>query len=491
MQTVLSDEQRTLANAPQPWGASLRGSAKSGEIVYATAGKIWHLSLSTGMTREIPLELPPAEVASHPMFLPEGADFVFTSGAAATETRALYRGSLKGGKPVRLIDTPFQVQYARHPHNGQWYMFYSKSGVPRLLTAPVDPATGAQSGDEVQLVDAVGTNSSTTRRVAAQVSDNGRIIFRRNLTAAPIYRIRWHAPDGSVLASLGDKLASNEILLSPDERQVAVVAGFPQKGVLLFDARSGNSQRLSAVSGNVGQGLAWSRDSKMIYYQVAQADGSWHIVRHATSGSSEAETIGTSGVPLTLMDISPDGEHLLFGPSQNAGESYLRMTTRPAPGTVSKPELWMSFGSGVSAVRAQARFTPDGKFVFAPLGNLGARFVPWTPNSPVGVVQSGNVTMPLAGIFFSADGRRLCGVDRLREGLVCHSVSPGPNGIPILGPPALLFASGVPQVSGYGKIGTITKDGRVLLLSTDEPEEVSMQFLSDWTMLLPAANSKK
>ena len=39
----------------------------------------------------------------------------------------------------------------------------------------------------------------------------------------------------------------------------------------------------------------------------------------------------------------------------------------------------------------------------------------------------------------------------------------------------------------FGKIGTIAKDGRVLLLSTDEAEEVGMQFLSDWSVLLPAA----
>jgi len=491
MQAVTSDELRTLADAPQPWGASWRGSAKSGEILYATAGKIWYLNIANGTTREIPLELPSGEVASHPMFLPEGADFVFTSGAAASESRALYRGSLKGGAPVRIIDTPFQVQYARHPHNGQWYMFYSTSGVPRLLAAPVDPATGTQTGEIVQLVDAVGTNSFTTRRIAVQVSENGRIVFRRNLTAAPIYRIRWHAADGSVLATLGDKLASNEILLSPDEQQVAAVAGFPLKGVFLFDARSGNSRRLSAPTVNVGQGVVWSRDSKMIYYQVAHANGSSNIVRHATDGSSEPETIGTSPVPLTLMDISPDGEHLLFGPSQNAGEVYLHLSTRPTAGQVSKPEVWMTFASRISIVRTQARFTPDGKFVFVPLENAGGRFVPWTPDRPAGVIQSGNVTMPLAGIFFSADGRRLCGADRLRDALVCHSVSPGPGGTPVLGPPALLFASGAPQSSGFGKIGTIAKDGRVLLLSTDEPEEVSMQFLSDWTALLPAANSKK
>jgi hypothetical protein len=43
----------------------------------------------------------------------------------------------------------------------------------------------------------------------------------------------------------------------------------------------------------------------------------------------------------------------------------------------------------------------------------------------------------------------------------------------------------MPFLSTYSHIGSIARDGRILLLSTDEPEEIEWQFLSDWTMLLP------
>ena len=55
------------------------------------------------------------------------------------------------------------------------------------------------------------------------------------------------------------------------------------------------------------------------------------------------------------------------------------------------------------------------------------------------------------------------------------------------GPPATLLSPGVPQLSAYSNIGTIANDGRILLLSTDEPEEIEWQLLSNWTMLLPGA----
>jgi hypothetical protein len=100
-------------------------------------------------------------------------------------------------------------------------------------------------------------------------------------------------------------------------------------------------------------------------------------------------------------------------------------------------------------------------------------------------VLSGSVTFPLSGPFFSADGRTLCGSDRERVAIICRSVTPVSGRPPALGPPMLLFSSVMPQSSAYGNIGSMAKDGRILLLSTDEPEEVGMQFLSDWTLLLP------
>jgi hypothetical protein len=66
--------------------------------------------------------------------------------------RTLYRTSLQGGAPVRLMATPFLVHFARHPRTGNWYLFYSVVGVQKLMSAPVDAVTGQISGEPVQLV---------------------------------------------------------------------------------------------------------------------------------------------------------------------------------------------------------------------------------------------------------------------------------------------------------------------------------------------------
>jgi WD40 repeat protein len=289
-----------------------------------------------------------------------------------------------------------------------------------------------------------------------------------------------------VLVSLGDQLAGNEILLSPDESQVAAITGYPRRSVSIFDARTGDARRLTSASEAVGQGLAWSRDGRTLYYQIEQLGGKWSIVRHSADGSTRPEMIGHTDFAITLMDISPDGGYLIFGPSQTAGSSYSRLRTTGGA-TDSKPELWVSFGPDFRPRGGQGRFTADGKFVFAPGGQSEGHFIPWLPDQPAVTVNAGTVTFPLSGPFFSADGRRLCGVHRERGSVVCRTVTAAPGRAPALGPPVTLFTAGLPQLSAYSKIGTIAKDGRVLLLSTDEPEEIGTQFLSDWTALLPTA----
>ncbi|MBI4906853.1 MAG: protein kinase [Acidobacteria bacterium] len=477
---VATSEVREVATAPEPGGAAWRGSLRSGEIVFVSSAKLHHLNLATGASRELLIRLPPGHVILNPTLLPAGSDFVFTAGPPA-ERKTLYRGSVKGGSPVELMRLGLRVQFARHPQSGQWHMFYTPEESPRLMAVAVDPVTGQKIGEPVQLVDGVGAYFPQ-RRPTFEVSENGRLVFRRNFMAAPVFRIRWHAMDGTVLATLADRIASNEILLSPDEKQVAAITGYPRKGVTLYDARSGNSRRLTGPWDNVGQGLAWTPDSRMLYYQAEQADGSWQTVRHPIEGVSRPEPVGRSEAPLTLMEISRDGRYLLFGPSQIAGTSLLVLSTS-GTGT-SRPETWLATRSEPFP-GPKARFTPDGNWLLVPLGGAMARFVPWRPEPQAEPATGGAFNFYLAGPFFSHDGRKLCGVPRLKDAIVCHSVQLAPGRMPELGPPVVQFASVTAQMSGYGKIGTIARDGRMLLLSTDEPEELETQFLSDWTMLLP------
>jgi Tol biopolymer transport system component len=484
---LATQEVRVVAVAPEPGGASWRGTATGGDIVFISAGKLMHLSLSSGMVRVVPVVLPAGQVPLNPTFLPQGEDFVFTASFAERDTRTLYRASLRGGTPTSLLETPSGVQFALHPHTGKWFVFYSTSAFTKLMAVPVDPATGQPAGESVQILDGVGTFTET-RRYAAEFSPNGRIVFRRNFSAAPVFRIRWHAPDGRVLASLGDRIAANEILLSPDENHIAAITGYPRRSVTIFDARTGDSRRLTSASEHVGQGVAWSRDARTLYYQIEQPDGKWGIVRQNADGSTRPERIGRSDVTVTLMDISPDGAYLIFGPNQTSGSSYLRLLTASTAANAadSKPEVWASFGSDFRPRGGQGRFTPDGRFVFAPGNAIEASFIPWLPGQPAVTAAAGSVTFPLSGPFFSADGRRLCGIERERGSVVCRSVTAVPGQAPSLGLPSVLFTAALPQLSAYSKIGTIAKDGRILLLSTDEPEEVEMQFLSDCTALLPA-----
>jgi WD40 repeat protein len=266
---------------------------------------------------------------------------------------------------------------------------------------------------------------------------------------------------------------------------VAAITGFPRRSITIFNARTGDSRRLTNAAESVGYGVAWSPDGATLYYQIEQPNGKWAIVRHNSTGSTRPETIGHEDFAVTLMDISPDGKYLIFGPNPAGGSSYYRLATSGAANA--KLEVFATFGPNFRPRGAQGRFTPDGKYVFAAGLPSEGHFIPWLPTQPVVTIDAGTVAFRLYGQFFSRDGRRLCGVDRDRAAISCHSVTPVLGSPPALGPPAVLFSSGLPQFSTYGKVAAIAKDGRVLLLSTDEREEVEFQFLSDWTMLLPGA----
>ena len=78
-------------------------------------------------------------------------------------------------------------------------------------------------------------------------------------------------------------------------------------------------------------------------------------------------------------------------------------------------------------------------------------------------------------------------MDSERGGVTCHSVTAAPGGSPLLGPPSFQFGGVETLLGTYFNIGAIARDGRFLLISTDEREALEWQFLSDWTMLLPGA----
>ena len=486
VQSLRTEGIRCLASAPDPRGAAWRGTAASGDIVFASGAKLMRLDLSSGSVREVPVNFPAGQVPWRPTFLPQGGDLAVTAGPRGAGVRTLYRVSLPGGALTRLMETRFPVEFARHSQNGEWYMFYSSplttalATVTALMAVPVDPSTGQSSGTPVQLVDGVGTNRGL---MAAGTSQRGAILFRRHRYAAPVFRIRWHAPDGKVLASLGDKMPCSAIVLSPDESSVAAITGYPRTNILILDARSGDSRRLTTPADNVGQGLAWSPDGGKLYYQIERSDGTWDIVRQGSSGGTRPEVIGRIDFTGTLMDISPDGRYLILG-SRAANGSIYRLRTDGAAD--SKPEVWVSAGPVTPFVTQMARFTPDAKFVFSVEGRGEGRFIPWRPERPATTVDARAVTFSLTGPFFSRDGRRLCGLE-VPRGLTCHSVAAAPDGSLLLGPPSFQFGGVTTMVGSTTNVAAAASDGRFLLISTDEHEELDWQLLTDWTMLLPGS----
>ena len=142
---------RSVADAPNPLGASWRGGA-NGTILFASERKLHIVDLASGSVRDFPVSLQPGESLFQPVFLPEGDGFVFLK--TAGQGRDLFRANLGApdAPPQRLLSSRFRVAFARHPRTGGWYMFYNSIG-RTLVAAPINPKTGVPSAAPVKILE--------------------------------------------------------------------------------------------------------------------------------------------------------------------------------------------------------------------------------------------------------------------------------------------------------------------------------------------------
>lgn len=104
-------------------GGTWRGGLANGRIVAAIGRKLRTIELPTREAHDLPLPFREDEVPKGPQFLPEGNAFVYILESKDEKIR-LVRSSLGSNAIERLFDTSGAVEFARHPHSGQWYCLF-------------------------------------------------------------------------------------------------------------------------------------------------------------------------------------------------------------------------------------------------------------------------------------------------------------------------------------------------------------------------------
>ncbi|MBY0507000.1 MAG: serine/threonine-protein kinase [Bryobacteraceae bacterium] len=470
-------EIRSHVTAPTPGGADWRGTASSGEVLYVSDGKLHLLDVASSQTRVIPLALAPDPDPLNPVFLPKSQDnFLVLARPAKAPRRALYRTSLKGGETKRLLDTPSRVSLATNPHTGEWRLFFFGWERRNLLMTAVNPSTGEVSGQPEQIQDSVATYGTTFN---FSVALTGGVITSRNASTVPVWQVRWHKRNGEITGTIGEKTKRiSSLSLSPDGRQVALVIGSFLRDVWIFDRGVSKLRRLSTAPEGVNPLSVWSPDSKWIYYVQRGADDRNEIVRHAASGESAPEVLSRTVLQLMPQAVTLNGKYLLLTTAGDSDPDVFRLDLSRA---AAEPEDWLprseNFRSG-----GRVYLTPDGKWLLSE----GGYFVSLQSQK----LEAHRVNLDVQKPFFSPDGKEVCGVRRVPVNRVeCQPVTRNAAGLPVLGPSSVLFSARVLGLSG-NNVAAMDKDGRILLLSTDQPEELDHQFLSDWTVLLPKEGAK-
>jgi Tol biopolymer transport system component len=356
----------TIADAPNARGGAW---GKGNVIVYCPdyRGQLWKVNAAGS---GVPAQATKVDTTKHtthrwPLFLPDGKHFLFFatnhSGGNPLQN-GIYVASLSdstgaddSGKFVLATDS--QAQYA-----AGYLLFHQQQA---LVAQPFDPASGAVSGEQHQLVNDVQYDSGTWHSTFT-ANDNGLLLYEPGSSATADDRLVWMDRNGKSLATIGEPSSYKGLRLSPDGKRLVVGAGDPVIDIWIFDLARGTRTRLTFDPGTHIE-PTWSADGQKVVFAVQngstyQAGSTLHAKPANGGGQDElllAADASSVPVSLTWPEWSADGRYLVYqkqsGPTGGAVWA-LPSTGDRKPILVVKPEL-------AEGSITYSRLSPDGRWL--------------------------------------------------------------------------------------------------------------------------------
>ena len=334
--------------------ARFRGGSWAPEgILFApdVTNGIFHVAPQAGSTPVQLTRVSPNQTTHRwPLWLPDGKHFLYLgtihAGAEISDSNSnanngIYFASLDGKENRFVVAAESNMRYA-HGH-----LLWEQSG--SLLAQPFDPATGKLSGESVALAAGVGYNPSTWN-AAFDANQNGVLVYQPGPDPNSQQLLLFDRDGKSI--PVPDSNSFTDIRISPDGRKAAAMTGGTSREIWLLDLDQGTRTRFTF--GYTADGMAWSGDSKYLYY--SEVSKTSKIVRKAADGSGQQTTVFEDTRPLHVTDVSSDGHYVLF--EQTYGQipttTLLLQLTDGA-----KPRPLTDYVSGAH----YARFSPDSKWM--------------------------------------------------------------------------------------------------------------------------------
>ncbi len=284
---------------------------------------------------------------AHPRFLPDGRHFLYFASSAQRENAGIYVGSLDSKETKLLVNTDASAAYAP-----PGYLLFLRERT--LMAQGFDADRLELTGEPFPVAEQVGRITGAHLGLFS-VSETGVLVYRSAVAANR--QLAWFDRGGKQLSTVGPPGAYFNPSLSPDEKLVAVSRDDPQfstADIWLIELARGTPTRFTFVP-SVNDTPIWSPDGSRIVFS-ANRDGPMNLYQRAASGAGNEEALLKSDNLKLPIDWSADGRFILY---QNQDP-------------MTKWDLWVLPLSGdqkpfpflqTEFVEAQARFSPDGKWI--------------------------------------------------------------------------------------------------------------------------------
>jgi Tol biopolymer transport system component len=288
---------------------------------------------------------------AYPQFLPDGRHFLYASVKKGALEGTLYIASLDDKRVERVRDVGSRTLYAEPG----FLLFLQQGNVmaqrfdwrSRTLSAAVSPV-------------ARGVVSSTARlRAPFSVSNTGVLAYRG---PQAVSRLGWVSRQGQHLGSIGEPGDYLSVVLSPDERTIALewhqpdASGRNEGNIWTVDAARKVFNKITFDRGPHSTNPVWSKDGRQLAYRGGGGEGKPEELRVTdATATAEAHVLAT-GDGIRPSDWSPDGHLVVYEANDPKTQSDIWLVS------VSGEKSRVPFARS-RFDESQARLSADGRWI--------------------------------------------------------------------------------------------------------------------------------